>query len=602
MPSSNTGNTAVDNIVGEWFAAIGTKQNYRTMVYYAGSGGDTFEFNFDGGYINRSDIKAFMVKDDSRERFDLTLTFVGSNTVKTNRAVPAGWTILIYRDTPKAKPLAAFQDGAIINAVNLDRNANQAIFSVAEMVDRFDSTVTSVESALKDVYAANQKAEQAIRTANTAASQAADAAAKSGQAVVTANSANTKAESATVVAKAAAKDASEAKNIAEGIDGQVKEANKTANAALATAQGIDAKATQALKDSGRALSTANEANKTANSATVTANGVDGKATQAQRTANEALSVANEALGHTTSHLPGTLKNPIRLTGVHLDTLFEPGEYYMDLSAETVGKGYPTERAGTLTVRKTAGVKQIYKVYDAVLTFERLYVNGSWLGWQHYYSVTNKPKPDEIGAMADGGTYNKITLNSVNVGSCYISGDWFYAPKGGISFPTGGGGIHMTDSQYVRVYNDKKFYVSNTEENSILSAGGISGYSINAGGGGVWDNKNRVYSARNPVPWGSVSGIPAYASRWPNWTEIGGKPTVLVSDAGAVGSIAMLLWKGGGSFRSPGAVLSGKLYYCSANGSSRLQTPAAGSWRLMGVVAGGDNAADASNTSLFVRIA
>ena len=50
----------------------------------------------------------------------------------------------------------------------------------------------------------------------------------------------------------------------------------------------------------------------------------------------------------------------------------------------------------------------------------------------------------------------------------------------------GGGIHMTDSTWVRVYNDKQFYVSSTSPDAIHTAGGI-----NASGriyaGGIMEN-------------------------------------------------------------------------------------------------------------------
>lgn len=46
----------------------------------------------------------------------------------------------------------------------------------------------------------------------------------------------------------------------------------------------------------------------------------------------------------------------------------------------------------------------------------------------------------------------------------------------------GGGIHMSDTDYVRIYNNKRFYVSNTSAYSILSDGGFTrqGY-----GGSSW---------------------------------------------------------------------------------------------------------------------
>lgn len=285
------------DLITEWFMEPSVRANYRTMVYYPGAGQDTFDINFEGGYINRSDVKAFMVKDDTRDRVNLGVTFVGGSTsrVKVSQVVPKGWTVCIFRDTPKAKPLAQFTDGAIINEKNLDRNAQQAMFAVSEMVDRFDSTVDSVESALKEVYEANQKSEQAIKTANEAkviaqgAVQTANSAVtKADQAISTANTASSKADGAI-------KTANEAKSIAQGLDAQIKaanatsakavetanQANATANNALKVANGIDAKATQALNNSTTALNTAN--------------GVDAKATQAQKDAKEALEKANTAI-------------------------------------------------------------------------------------------------------------------------------------------------------------------------------------------------------------------------------------------------------------------------------------------------------------------
>lgn len=242
-----------------WFSAIGRESDYQTMVYYPGTGSDTFEFNFSGGYINREDIKAFMVQDTTRERVDLTMTFINTNTVKTNRVVPAGWTICIYRDTPKSMPLAKFVDGAIINATNLDRNAKQAVFSVSEMVDRFDSTVASVEEALVKVAGAVADAKEAVETANAASGQAADAVETANKAEATAADAEAKADAAV----------------------------ETADGAKATAEGIDAKATKAMEDAAAALLTAEEAE-------TTANAIDGKATQAQKDAAAALEAVDVA--------------------------------------------------------------------------------------------------------------------------------------------------------------------------------------------------------------------------------------------------------------------------------------------------------------------
>lgn len=276
----------------EWFNYPGVKENYRTMVYYPGTGGSTFEFNFEGGYINREDIKAFMVKDDDREAKYLSLTFKGPNTVQTSEPVPVGWTVCIFRDTPKAEPLAKYQDGAVITAENLDRNAQQAMFAVSEMVDRFDSTVSQVEVALKEVYKATKTADEALAEAKKATGIANSAVIRAEQAAQTSIKANTTAESAKLRADQAAATAIDSKNTANALDAQIKTANATAkeaervaNVANATANGIDFKATQAQKDAKEALSTANEAKEQASA-------VDGKATQAMADAEDAKSKVN----------------------------------------------------------------------------------------------------------------------------------------------------------------------------------------------------------------------------------------------------------------------------------------------------------------------
>lgn len=277
----------------EWFNFPGTKDNYRTMVYYPGTGGSTFEFNFEGGYINQQDIKAFMVKDDTRDIEYLTLTFKGPNTVQTNKPVPTGWTICIFRDTPKAEPLAKYQDGAVITAENLDRNAQQAMFAVSEMVDRFDSTVSQVDIALKAVYEATQTADAALAEAKKATGIAQGAFVTADAAKATANAAAGTANAASQRAEQAAQTAIDAKNTANSLDGQIKSANATAQAANQTAadakriaEGVDGKATQAQSDAAAAVKTATEAKQIANS-------IDAKATQAQKDAAEALRKANE---------------------------------------------------------------------------------------------------------------------------------------------------------------------------------------------------------------------------------------------------------------------------------------------------------------------
>lgn len=287
-------------ITDYWFNAIGVRQDYKTMVYYAGDGGDTFEINFEGGYINKSHVKAYKTNDGDRTRVDLTLTFITESRVKTNEAVPVGWTVLIYRDTPKALPLAAFVDGAVITALNLDRNAKQAVFSVAELVDRFDDVNANSEEALKQVYEAVTTSAEALVVA-TAANVTA------GEAKALAVTADTNAAAAVVTANAAEVVADDAYTVATGIEAKADAAVVTANDASSVANGIDAKATAALAASNSAvtkadsaIASANAAVTTANAAKATAEGIDAKATTALSNSQTAVNTANQAKADVTA--------------------------------------------------------------------------------------------------------------------------------------------------------------------------------------------------------------------------------------------------------------------------------------------------------------
>lgn len=278
------------NIIDQWFAAASVGDDYKTMHVWDGDGNASrvFEINFQGGYINQADVKAFMVNKTTQARTDLTVRFTGSNTVTLSQAVPVTHQVTIYRDTNKTAPLAAFADGAIITALNLDRNAKQAVFAVAEMVDRFDSVTATAQDAIATAYSALDKANTAISTANAATATANGAKTAAAGAVADAKAAVQTANTATSTANAA-------KATAEGIDAKVNQAVATSNAANTTAgqakdtaEGIDAKATQAQSDAAKAKTDAA-------TALSTANGIDSKATTALNNSATALTKAQQAL-------------------------------------------------------------------------------------------------------------------------------------------------------------------------------------------------------------------------------------------------------------------------------------------------------------------
>ena len=65
-----------------------------------------------------------------------------------------------------------------------------------------------------------------------------------------------------------------------------------------------------------------------------------------------------------------------------------------------------------------------------------------------------------------------TSTSPTFSTCYTS-NWFRSTgQTGWYNESYGGGIHMIDSTWVRIYNDKKFYVNNSEHDAIHSAGGV----------------------------------------------------------------------------------------------------------------------------------
>jgi hypothetical protein len=103
---------------------------------FTGDGSRTsWDINFAGGYMQQADVKAYTTV--GAVNTIQVVAWVGPNTVSIVPAVAVGVQLTIYRDTPKTAPVVDFTDGAIVNEVNLDKLAKQAVFTAAEMVDRF---------------------------------------------------------------------------------------------------------------------------------------------------------------------------------------------------------------------------------------------------------------------------------------------------------------------------------------------------------------------------------------------------------------------------------------------------------------------------------
>jgi hypothetical protein len=132
---------------------------------FTGNGVQTaWNINFAGGYMQQSDIHAYTTVGDVNTIVGFTWT--GLNTINITPAVANGVQLTVYRDTPKNAPVVDFTDGAIVNEINLDKLAAQAVFTAAEMVDRFGVVNDKADAATVTANLAKATADTAI--SNTA--------------------------------------------------------------------------------------------------------------------------------------------------------------------------------------------------------------------------------------------------------------------------------------------------------------------------------------------------------------------------------------------------------------------------------------------------
>jgi hypothetical protein len=119
--------------------------NYRYSINeFIGDGERiSWEISFDGGYLDKSHVKAITLDFDSN-REEISFEWTNDNTIVINPPVSYGWRLILFRETPKDSPLADFNDGAIISEDNLDRNAKQAIFVAAEATDRGEGALAEL--------------------------------------------------------------------------------------------------------------------------------------------------------------------------------------------------------------------------------------------------------------------------------------------------------------------------------------------------------------------------------------------------------------------------------------------------------------------------
>ncbi|MDX7786703.1 phage tail-collar fiber domain-containing protein [Aeromonas caviae] len=124
------------------------------------------------------------------------------------------------------------------------------------------------------------------------------------------------------------------------------------------------------------------------------------------------------------------------------------------------------------------------------------------------------------------------------------------------------------------------------------------------------------AASHSHPWSQLTGIPAYASRWPSWAEVTGKPgtmppsahthtaaqgnaDVVAGGVGQIGTYGFFFTKASGAY-APGRTLPGSSLRWSSTDMHESDTGGgspAGTWKLMGYYAN-----NAWTKSLWIRIA
>lgn len=120
-------------------AATTIRQLYSRHVWLSDGTDSLWNFNFTGGYLDKTHVKAKMTSPDGLITEALPINysadFIGPFQLQILPVVPAGYQLTIYRDTPKDLPIVNFVDGGRISEVSLDTNAKQAVFIASETID-----------------------------------------------------------------------------------------------------------------------------------------------------------------------------------------------------------------------------------------------------------------------------------------------------------------------------------------------------------------------------------------------------------------------------------------------------------------------------------
>ena len=95
-------------------------------------------------------------------------------------------------------------------------------------------------------------------------------------------------------------------------------------------------------------------------------------------------------------------------GQNLNDFKTAGLYFQGMNVNTSSAlNYPENNAGALIVLRSAGITQIYYVYNSSRIWSRSqYSNGGWTPWAREYNTQNKPGAADVGALPiTGGALN-----------------------------------------------------------------------------------------------------------------------------------------------------------------------------------------------------
>ena len=273
---------------------------------FPGDGSTTsYEFNFVGKYIARTNVKVYQEDNATKVRTYVSINdsnFLNDTTLRSLPVTPVGSTLVIYRDTPKP-PLVDFVNGSRFTEYNMDLVARQGLFVAMEALDAGDSDARQqLLGAIAVVVGLVDDAKAAISNATAAALAAATSAANAATSESQAQAAKVAAEAAKVAAQTAKTDAqtaaSAASTSASNAAGSATTASNMAGVAsgYATTSGTNATAagTHATNAATSATNAGNSATAAANSASAASTSAGNASTSATNAANSATAAANSA--------------------------------------------------------------------------------------------------------------------------------------------------------------------------------------------------------------------------------------------------------------------------------------------------------------------